>query len=723
MTHARAVLPTAQERAALPSDGGPKFNRLVFESSPYLLQHAANPVRWWPWGDAAFEEAKKQNKPVFLSIGYATCHWCHVMEHESFEDMEAAAALNDTFICIKVDREERPDVDHLYMTVCQAMNGHGGWPLTVLMTPDRKPFFTGTYFPKRARGGRVGVLELCSGIAMAWKEDRVALGEQAEQVARALNQAAPVDLSTELDGQALRSAAFGQLRARFDQRHGGFGRAPKFPQPHQLMFLLRVWDRTGDADALSMARRTLHAMRLGGVYDHVGFGVHRYSTDPEWLVPHFEKMLYDQALLVMSATELWLATKDDMAEQIAREVIEYVRRDMTDAKTGGFYCAEDADSEGEEGLFYTWTWAEMEKHLGAQDADLVRTVWNFEERGNFEEEATGHGTGRNIPHLREPLAAVADKLAKEYGEATEGMLVRLEALRAKLFAIRKPRIHPLKDDKILTDWNGLMIAALAKAAKAFDDEAYLAMATRAASFVWDTLRDNDSGELKKRYRVGETGLPATLEDYAFYLWGLTELAESDSPLPWLDRAIAVADKMTELFHDHACGGFYLSGAHRPDLIARMKETYDGAIPSGNSVAALALVRLARLTGRNAYEETASTALRSFAAEFAHQPMAHTVALLALDLLDGPTSEVVLCPGENSGRELRRAVHGRFLPRAVSLLRAEHSAEDDARLKKLAPFVHGMKTVRGQETAYVCKNQTCNAPTTDVAELIKALPHR
>ncbi len=480
-------------------------NRLQHAHSPYLLQHRENPVDWWAWSDEAFEAARAQDKPVFLSIGYSTCHWCHVMAHESFEDEEVARLMNDAFISIKVDREERPDIDNLYMTVCQMMTGHGGWPLTVLMTPDKKPFFAGTYFPKHSRHGRPGMLDLVPRIQQAWQEERQKLLASAEEITGILQEAAARPASgRSLDQDALH-LAFAQLRRRFDPQHGGFGTAPKFPAPHNLLFLLRYWKRTGEDLALRMVEATLHHMRLGGVYDHVGYGFHRYATDARWTLPHFEKMLYDQAMIALACVETFQATGNAAYEQTARDIFAYVLRDMT-APEGGFYSAEDADSEGREGKFYLWTLDELRAVLDADLAALVVRIYNVEAAGNFEEEATRQRTGENILYLKKPLAEHAAALGVD--EAT--LAARLERARQILFDHREARVHPGKDDKVLTDWNGLMIAVLARAARVFDDDAYARAAQGAAAFLLTTMR-RDDGRLLHRFRRGDAALPGTCD--------------------------------------------------------------------------------------------------------------------------------------------------------------------------------------------------------------------
>ncbi len=474
----RSPIPGADQLRLLPGDGGSEYNRLVFEKSPYLLQHATNPVDWHPWNEEAFQKAQDQDKPVFLSIGYSTCHWCHVMEHESFEDPQVASLINANYIPIKVDREERPDLDQIYMAVCQAVTGTGGWPLTVILTPDKEPFFAGTYFPKESRFGRTGLRELIPKLADLWQNKREELLESADQIVSFLRQDSQ-PTSGELKKEIF-DKAYQQLSGRFDSVQGGFGPAPKFPSAHNLVFLLRYWHHSGQDHALEMVEKTLQKIRLGGIFDQIGFGFHRYSTDPNWLLPHFEKMLYDQAMLVMAYVEAYQATGKNEYSQTAREILTYVLRDMTSPE-GGFYSAEDADSEGEEGLFYLWTPAEFREYLGDEGSDLFINLLNLEEEGNFTDEATKTKTGQNILYLNKPLVEIAPEI-----DLSESQLGDLwNKTRQMLFGIREKRIHPMKDDKILTDWNGLMIAACAKAASALEEPRYALAAKNAADFIWE----------------------------------------------------------------------------------------------------------------------------------------------------------------------------------------------------------------------------------------------
>jgi len=703
-------IPDNNDILSLPAYGGPDYNKLVFEKSPYLLQHAANPVNWYPWGDEAFLEAKKQDKPVFLSIGYATCHWCHVMEKESFEDQEVADLINESFIPIKVDREERPDIDQIYMAVCQAVTGTGGWPLTVLLTPDKKPFFAGTYFPKHGRYGRAGMLELIPQVSNLWQVNRGELLLSADKITDHL-QNSNKSQSGQLDQSAARTA-YQQLSARFDAIEGGFNPAPKFPSPHNLIFLLRYWYQSKEPQALEMVEKTLQKMRLGGIFDQIGYGYHRYSTDASWRLPHFEKMLYDQAMLVLAYAEAFQATGKEQYALVMREILTYVLRDMTSPE-GGFYSAEDADSEGEEGLFYLWTKSEFREYLGKDGADLLVSLFNMTDEGNFEDEATKLATGRNLLYLQEPLSELAIKM----GMPEKDLLKLWEASRQLLFDVREERIHPLKDDKILTDWNGLMIAAFAVAGRVLNEPSYISTAKRAANFVWETLRD-ENGLLMKRFRDSEAGLPAHLDDYAFLVWGMLEIHQADFETEYLKRALDLNQVMLETFWDHDGGGLFFTAADQNDLIHRNREIYDGAIPSGNSVAAMNLIRLARLTSNPELEDMAFQIGKSFAGQINMVPQGHTQFLSAMLFANGPGFEVVIS-GEYEADDTRimlDLLRRHYSPNKVLLLRPE----EDKDLIELIPALKYQESLNGKATAYVCQDFQCSAPTTEPNEMLGLL---
>ena len=676
-------------------------NRLIHEKSPYLLQHAYNPVDWYPWGPEAFAKAQAEDKPIFLSIGYSTCHWCHVMEKESFENPTVARLMNDAFVAIKVDREERPDIDGIYMDVALKATGGGGWPLSVVMTPGQKPFFVGTYIPRATRFGRSGMLDLVPRLHELWLTDRQRLLDNADQVARIVQE--PVDTSGESLNAAVLQSAYDHLAARFDDEYGGFGDAPKFPAPHNLCFLLRHWKRSGDEAALHMVEATLQAMRCGGIYDHVGFGFHRYATDRRWLLPHFEKMLYDQAMLSLAYLEAYQATGRAFFAQTAREIFEYVLRDMTDAR-GGFYCAEDADSEGEEGKFYVWPKNEVERLLGADDAAWVVATFGLENEGNYVEEASGLRTGENILWLSGPLP-VQDA-------------ARWDTIRRKLSLIRGQRVHPYKDDKVLTDWNGLMIAALARGAQVLDDPAYAVAAAGAADFVLETMRDVD-GCLLHRYRDGEAAIAATLDDYAFLIWGLLELYEATFEAGYVSAALELCADMRARFWDEEHGGFFQTAVESEPLLARRKAIYDGAIPSGNSVALAVLLRLGRITGNAELDEAAAALGRAFAGLVRAVPPAYTHLLQGIDFALGPVHEVVIV-GESEAEDthaMLQALRRPFLPNKVVLLRPPGNSPE---ITRIAPFTRFQRSIKGTATAYVCRNYACARPTTDVAEMLELL---
>jgi uncharacterized protein YyaL (SSP411 family) len=688
-------------------------NRLIHEKSPYLLQHAYNPVDWYPWGDEALEKARKENKPIFMSIGYSTCHWCHVMEKESFADTQVAQLMNEAFVSVKVDREERPDLDHIYMTVCQILMRSGGWPLNIIMTPDRKPFYAATYLPKHSRLGRIGMVDLIPRIREVWNSRQDEVLESAEKIVGVLQTVEEGSLGDDL-GTATLDRAYEELSQRFDQKYGGFSVAPKFPTPHNFFFLLRYWRRTADEKALQMVEKTLHEMRKGGVYDQIGFGFHRYATDAEWLVPHFEKMLYDQALLAMAYVEAFQATGKEEYEQTAREVFDYVLRDMT-SPAGGFYSAEDADSEGEEGKFYVWTDEALRDALPDEEAEVIIRAFNVKKEGNFREEATGRTLGSNILHIRQSLQEIASDLKI----SPEELLRRLETGRRKLFVIRERRPHPYKDDKILTDWNGLMIAALAKGARALESEVYAEAARKAAQFIIDHLH-SDRGRLLHRYRDGQAGIMATADDYAFFIWGLVELYEATFDAQYLEKALALNEDMLKHFWDEKSGGFFFTPDDGEELIVRKKEINDAAIPSGNSVAMLNLLRLARLTGKPELEVRASQIERAFSNIAKQLPSGYTQLMSSVDFGIGVSYEVVIVGDSeaNDTREMISALRSRFIPNMVVLFRP--TGEKSPEIAGIASFIQNYRGVDGKATAYVCMDHACHAATTDIGEMLAKL---
>ncbi len=691
---------------------GRKPNRLIGEKSPYLHQHAYNPVDWYPWGEEAFEKAKRENKPIFLSIGYSTCHWCHVMEEESFEDLKVAERLNEVFVCIKVDREERPDIDQIYMNACQMMTGTGGWPLTIIMTPDKTPFFAGTYFPKKSKYGRIGLLELIERVQEIWEHRRQDCVNASEKITEALRQepAQPAGFSP---GFLQMKDAFLHLQRTFDRTYGGWGNAPKFPTVQNLFFLLRYWKTTGESDALYMVEKTLQEMRKGGVYDHIGSGFHRYSTGRDWCLPHFEKMLYDQAMLAMVYCEAYQATEKCEYADTAREIFTYVLRDLT-SPLGGFFSAEDADSEGEEGKFYLWSLNEIQQILGAEEAEVFAKCFSIEMEGNFLEEATGRRTGKNIPYLLRSFR----ELASEWNIAESDLKERWEGWREKLFSAREKRIRPLKDEKILTDWNGLMIAALSKGGKILEEPGYIKSAEKAAQFIFQHL-SGPGGSLLHRYKDGEAGIPGNLNDYAFFIWGLLELYEASLDARYLKSTLQLTDYLLHHFWDAKSYGFYFISEEVQDVIVRPKDWFEGAIPSGNSVMYLNLLQLSRITGNSDYEQRAEEI--GFAAYPLIQqiPQAFTQLLCGVDFAMGPTVEVVIAGGQDSEDVQAMLCHLRklFLPKKILLFKPEENPEE---ITEIAPFTRMFKSIEGKATAYVCTDRVCQRPTVEITEMLEFL---
>ncbi len=708
------MLQSTSDSTAAQTTNKPAHNRLINESSPYLLQHATNPIDWYPWGPEAFDKAQKENKPIFLSIGYSTCHWCHVMEHESFSDAEVAALLNQYFVSIKVDREERPDIDQVYMTVTQTMTGRGGWPNTVFLTPDRKPFFAGTYFPKETRWGTTGLMELLPKVAEIWQNDRQNVLKSADQITSLITKRRNLSPGAALDKSILDKTS-SMLAEVYDADYGGFGPAPKFPTPHVFAFLLRHFYHTQDSQALAMVEKTLIRMRLGGIYDHIGFGFHRYSTDRQWLVPHFEKMLYDQALLAIAYTEAYQATGKAFYAQTVNEILTYILRDLTSTK-GGFYSAEDADSEGVEGKFYLWTLPQIQKSLGNDETETFKKIYNLEPNGNFTAPEAVPAAGSNILHLKEALPDLAGGL----GVPEKQLRQRMEKNRAQLFEVREKRVRPFKDDKILTDWNGLMIAALAKAGPVLGEPRYTAAAVRAADFILRELKA-ENGRLMKRYRKGNAGLPAHLDDYAFTVWGLLELYEATLEATYLQEALRINDQMIAHFWDDTDGGFYMTADDGEKLLLRSKDIYDGAIPSGNSVATLNLLRLGHMTGRQDYLKKAEGVTRAFSGSVNRYPAGHTHLMVALQYALNPNYEVVIVgrPGTEDTRAMLAALRKPFLPGKVVLLRPADK-KTSAAIIRLAPYTEFMIAKNGRATAYVCTNFICKLPTTDISQMLANL---
>jgi len=680
-------------------------NQLINEKSPYLLQHAHNPVDWHPWAQETFDRAEAEHKPIFLSIGYATCHWCHVMERESFEDEEVAKYLNDDFICIKVDREERPDIDAVYMAACQMLTGSGGWPLNLFLTPDKEPFFAATYLPKRSRFGRAGLIELCQQVKNLWASQTDKVTDSAKSIAANLNRAFSFSSADEPD-ESLFDHAHDQIKRTYDAQLGGFEPAPKFPTPHRLLFLLRCYHRTGNLKTLEMVEKTLIAMRLGGIWDHVGFGFHRYSTDKYWLLPHFEKMLYDQALIAIAYLESYQISKNPMYARTANEIFTYVLRDMTSPE-GAFYSAEDADSEGEEGKFYVWTVDEFRQVIADDRFEMWQRIFRLSPEGNFKEEVSGEKTGANILHLTASLNQWADR----YDLEAEQMIQEWENIRIQLFQAREQRIHPLKDDKILADWNGLMIAALALGARVLEKPEFGEAASKAAQFVLTKMRDS-KGQLFHRFRDGELAIDAQATDYAFMVYGLMSLYQTTFDLTFAEEALNFQKQMDNNFWDEKNGGFFSTAKESDELPVRPKELYDGATPSANSVALYNLLSLSRLTGDPKWEEKAQSQVLAFSGTVKAQPAAFTFFLMGLDFALRPSQEIVIAgePDKADTQKLLSALNLNFAPNKVTLVKSDQNA---TRLAKFAGFTDGLQVVKGKTTAHMCRGGSCSGSTSDM----------
>jgi uncharacterized protein YyaL (SSP411 family) len=681
-------------------------NRLIHEKSPYLLQHAQNPVDWYPWGEEAFTRARAENKPIFLSVGYSTCHWCHVMERESFENERIAAQLNRDFIAIKVDREERPDIDRIYMTYVQATSGSGGWPMSVFLTPELYPFVGGTYFPPENRYGRAGFPALLARIAEAWQTER---GKIEESSASTLDQLRKyvANAPGAMDADASENG-FNYWQRTFDSRLGGFGEAPKFPRPVTFSFLFRYWARTKNREALDMALETLRAMARGGINDQLGGGFHRYSVDEYWFVPHFEKMLYDQAQLAVSYLEAFQITQVTEYADQARRILDYVLRDMTD-EAGGFYSAEDADSaidashpqEKGEGAFYIWAQSEIEAILGPPVARWFAYRYGVERDGNVRNDPQGEFAGRNILFEANPVEATAHHFEVE----ERAIRAALDEAEKKLLEVRARRPRPHRDDKILAGWNGLMISAFAKAGAALGEPRYVEAGRRAADFIAQRMIDGE-GKLHRRFRDGERAIPGFLDDYASFIQGLLDRYESEFEARDLRLADQLAGRMIELFEDREAGGFFSTADGDASLVMRMKDGYDGAEPSGNATATLVLLRLAAITGNARYRVSAERALQAFAGKMSEQPAGMPQMLVAYEWASGKPAQVIFA-GERLDAEIaamRSAVQSRFLPNRVMAM-AEDAADI---LRKMAPL-------DGHATAYLCADFACQLPVNNLAK--------
>jgi uncharacterized protein len=712
-------------------------NRLEHEKSPYLLQHAHNPVDWLPWGNEAFEKARRENKPIFLSVGYSTCHWCHVMAHESFEDDATAEMMNREFVNIKVDREERPDVDRVYMTFVQATTGGGGWPMSVWLTPQLEPFVGGTYFPPEDRFGQPAFRRVLQRIAEAWKNDREKISKQGANIVEALREAVGEETAAgEIDASIL-EGTYQQFARTFDAHEGGFGPAPKFPRPVALNLLTRFHARNPDTDsgqhALEMVSLTLRKMAAGGMHDHIGGGFHRYSVDGHWHVPHFEKMLYDQAQLASAYLDAFQITGDADFAATARDILDYVRRDMTSPE-GGFYSAEDADSpvvagigdpghgKTAEGAFYVWTKQEIDDALG-DEASTFSVHYGVEENGNVPDGADPHGElrGKNILIRGTGVPPVGPTGVSSV--APDGEAVAQKSLaqsRRKLFSIRSKRPRPHLDDKIIAAWNGLMVSAFARGAQVLDDASYLETATRAADFIRKNLYDESRKILFRSYRDGRSQVEGFADDYAFFIQGLLDLYEASFEMRWLKVALELQGQMDALFWDEKGGGYFAVTGHDTSILLRMKEENDSAEPAASSVAALNLARLAAIRSDRELRARAKKTVKAFARQLMHFPSALPQMLVAFDFLESAPGQIVVVGELSDARteELLGEVRRHFLPRAITLL--ADGAEGQNFLAEKNEAVRAMKPVDGKPVVYICEDFTCKAPVTDVRELRKLL---
>jgi uncharacterized protein YyaL (SSP411 family) len=698
-------------------------NHLVAQKSPYLLQHVHNPVDWYPWSEEAFEKARRENKPIFLSIGYSTCHWCHVMARESFENEEIAAILNRDFVSIKVDREERPDIDKVYMTYVQAATGSGGWPMSVWLTPDLKPFVGGTYYPPEDRYGRPGFKNILLQIASAWKTDRERIVTSSDAVLNQLQQSTTSASADTVDlERGLLEQAYQRIKASYDPRYGGFGGAPKFPRPSAPDFMLRYYARTGTQDALDMTLFTLRKMAEGGMHDPLGGGFHRYSVDERWHVPHFEKMLYDQAQLACTYLDAYQITRDPFYAAIARDILDYVKRDLT-AGDGRFYSAEDADSpnpenpaEHAEGAFYVWERREIEKILGEESASIFDFYYDVQAGGNVLSDPQGEFLRKNILFAAHSI----EETANRFNKPTDEIQAILSDARSRLLAARNARPRPHLDDKTITAWNGLMISGFARAAQALGDETYLAAATSAAAFIKRNLYNETTGTLMRRYRDGEAAVEGYADDYAFLIRGLLDLYEASFNVGDLTWALALQDRQNELFWDEAHGGYFSTTGEDKTVLLRMKNDYDGAEPSANSISLLNLLRLAQMTDNTAYRKKAEQTLKAFSRNLDRAPHAMPQMMAAFDYhLDKPKQIIIAgrC-GSPDTEALIQAVHARFIPNKILML--ADGADGQRALANHFEFIESIGMIDGKATAYVCENNVCKLPVNDVETLGRQL---
>jgi hypothetical protein len=693
-------------------------NRLINEKSPYLLQHAYNPVDWYPWGEEAFQKAKDENKAIFLSIGYSTCHWCHVMEKESFSNPEIAGLINKYFVPIKVDREERPDIDGIYMNFVVATTGSGGWPLTVFIKPDQKPFYGGTYFPPEDKWGKPGLKTVLPRISDIWKNDKDEVDRIGDFFVDHMNkQLSEIAGKDVLLGKGMLDSAYKNLTQSFDSQNGGFGSAPKFPMADTLSFLLRYWRRTSEGNALKMVETTLSSMRKGGMYDHIGGGFHRYSTDSEWKVPHFEKMLYDQALISKAYLEAYQATGNPEYAQVAREILDYVLRDMAH-QAGGFYSAIDADSidpvtgEKKEGSYYLWKQDDILKILGKEKGEVFSYYFGVEEKGNVFNDPHGEFKGTNILFVSHTIEETANKFKKATSEIKE----ILKRSKERLFLARSARRRPHLDDKTLVNWNGLMISSLSFASRVLGDDRYRLEAEKATNFILENLVTRE-GRLLHRYRDGETSITGFIDDYAFFIHGLIDLYEASFKVKYLKEAKRLTDEMLRLFWDEAKGGFFFIASDAKALLVNQKSIYGGAVPSGNAIAAIDLVRLAKITSDENYEEKVDSLFKVFSSDISNAPQGYPEILIAFDFSLGPSIEVVIVgdPNLEETTQMLRAIYKNFIPKKVVVLKPLAKDEIEE-ITRYMPYAEKMEAIDGKTTVFVCKDYACEKPVNDVESL-------
>jgi uncharacterized protein YyaL (SSP411 family) len=683
-------------------------NRLINEKSPYLKQHAYNPVDWYPWCDEAFKKAQIEDKPVFLSIGYSTCHWCHVMEKESFENQEIAEILNKFFVSIKVDREERPDIDNIYMKFCYIFNNHGGWPLTVFMNYQKKPFYVDTYIPKDDAFGKMGLKNLLLRIVQIWQSNREKINEVADGIISTFKSIKSKSKGIYDLSEEILERGYEELKSQFDREFGGFGISPKFPLPINLMYIHRYYYRSKENEALKMNLHIMKKMRFGGIYDQIGFGFHRYSTDRMWILPHFEKMLYDNALLMIAYTEAYQITKDVFYKDVVNEIADFLLRDMYYEK-GAFYSAIDADSEGEEGKFYIWGYEEIKEELTEDEFLIAEKLFSLSKEGNFYDEVQRKKTGKNILYIQKDL----EEFAEEFKINLDFLKTQLRNIREKLFKIRQKRVKPFRDEKILTDWNSLTCIAFAKAGIAFKRGDYLHISEKCMGFILNNMFDKDS-RLLHLYKDGESLVYAYLEDHAYLIWALIELYLATFKSFYLSKAIEITNNTIQHFWDYENNGFYHTPQYSELILTKVKESYDGVLPSGNAVMSHNLIRLARITGNIEYEDIAKQTLKTFSDEISKMPSNHAFSLIALDLILNGTFELIVIP-ENQPETFNflMELKQNFIPNLLILVR-------DSETEKIFPNIKNMNPINEKTTYYLCKNFECQPPTNDEQTVKRAI---